>query len=65
MAGQSIEKAVIGISGSHIEALNSHGVVPIKNLLFDYKILKMHWQRHLQFQFHKTNRFYMYSLSIL
>lgn len=30
MAGQSIEKAVIGISGSHIEALNSHGVVPIK-----------------------------------
>ncbi len=31
MAGVSIESASIGISGAHINSLNSHGVVPIKN----------------------------------
>jgi cell division protein FtsA len=30
MAGVPIESAYIGISGGHIHALNSHGVVPIK-----------------------------------
>jgi cell division protein FtsA len=30
MAGFPIEKAHIGISGAHIRAINSHGVVPIK-----------------------------------
>lgn len=30
MAGISIESAVIGISGGHIQSRNSHGVVPIK-----------------------------------
>lgn len=30
MAGLSIESAVIGISGGHIQSRNSHGVVPIK-----------------------------------
>lgn len=31
MAGYTAESAVIGISGSHIQSLNSHGVIPIKN----------------------------------
>jgi cell division protein FtsA len=31
MAGYTVESAVIGISGSHIQSLNSHGVIPIKN----------------------------------
>jgi cell division protein FtsA len=30
MAGMSIETAYVGISGAHIHAINSHGVVPIK-----------------------------------
>ena len=31
MAGCTIESAYIGISGSHIQSLNSHGMVPIKH----------------------------------
>ena len=31
MAGISIESASIGISGAHINSLNSHGVVPLKH----------------------------------
>lgn len=31
MAGVTIESAYIGISGSHINAINSQGIVPIKN----------------------------------
>jgi len=31
MAGCTIETGYIGISGGHIQSLNSHGVVPIKN----------------------------------
>lgn len=30
MAGCKVESASIGISGSHIQSINSHGVVPIK-----------------------------------
>ena len=30
MAGISIESAYVGISGGHIQSMNSHGVVPIK-----------------------------------
>jgi cell division protein FtsA len=30
MAGVKIERAYVGISGGHIQSLNSHGVVPIK-----------------------------------
>lgn len=31
MAGITIESASVGVSGSHIHSLNSHGVVPIKH----------------------------------
>jgi cell division protein FtsA len=31
MAGCSIESAYVGISGGHIQSMNSHGMVPIKN----------------------------------
>ncbi len=31
MAGLAIESAYIGISGSHIQAINSQGMIPIKN----------------------------------
>ena len=31
----SIESAVVGISGSHITAFNSHGAVPVKRNKFD------------------------------
>lgn len=31
MAGCKIESAAIGISGSHIQSLTSHGMIPIKN----------------------------------
>lgn len=31
MAGVTIESAAVGISGSHIQALTSHGMIPIKN----------------------------------
>ncbi len=31
MAGLQIESAAVGIAGGHIESVNSHGVVPVKN----------------------------------
>ena len=31
MAGIAIESAYIGISGGHVQSLNSHGIAPIKN----------------------------------
>lgn len=31
MAGLQIETAAVGIAGGHIESVNSHGVVPVKN----------------------------------
>ncbi len=31
MAGLTIESASVGVSGSHIHSLNSHGVVPVKH----------------------------------
>lgn len=31
MAGCSVESAYVGISGSHIQAINSHGMIPIKH----------------------------------
>lgn len=31
MAGMQVESAAIGIAGGHIESVNSHGVVPVKN----------------------------------
>ncbi len=31
MIGKQIESAYVGISGSHIQAINSHGIVPVKN----------------------------------
>ncbi len=40
MSGIKIESAYIGISGSHIQSINSHGMIPIKNgQIKEYDIL--------------------------
>lgn len=40
MSGIKIESAYVGISGSHIQSINSHGMIPIKNgQIKEYDIL--------------------------